>query len=92
MIYNDLSEHIDHALELGVDGLTINMHDDSFSKEEIERAKSNNLNIQLWTISNEEQLDTALKYKPYAIQLSNLELIRSYADSTHLKIENQPPY
>lgn len=88
MIYKNLSEGIDFALSIKVDGLTINMHDESFSLEEVERAKAANLKIQLWTIANEEHLKTALEYQPFAIQLSNLDLIRSYTNSPPLENKN----
>ncbi len=89
MIYNNLADKIDFALELEVDGITVNMHDESFHLDEIERAKREGLKVQLWIAAIQEHLSTALKYKPYAIQLSNLNLIRSYADSIPHPQENK---
>lgn len=85
LVFNHLDEKIDYAIEKKADGLTINMHDESFNAEQMEKAKSKGLKVQLWTIRNEDDLNRALKLKPFAIQVSSLELLRKSAEIRSLQ-------
>lgn len=76
LVIDKLNEKIDLAHSKNLDGLSINLHDTTVNPEIINQARVKGLTIKFWNILSQESLTLAKSYKPYIIEISNLELIR----------------
>jgi len=81
LIDSQMDEKINFALENKADGLSINIYDKTINTEQINKAQGKGLKIKFWGVLIKEDLNLALKYDPYAIEISNLELIRTISTS-----------
>lgn len=66
--YNSFEERLDKAKEINVDGLSFNFGDSSLTQESVERLHQANMQIQVWTITSEEELIRAKNLKVDFIQ------------------------
>ncbi|PWH85246.1 glycerophosphodiester phosphodiesterase [Brumimicrobium oceani] len=80
LVIDKLNEKIDLAHSKNLDGLSINLHDSTVNSEIINQAREKGLTVKFWNILSEESLTLAESYKPYVIEISNLELIRKQGE------------
>ncbi|PKR82056.1 hypothetical protein CW751_01590 [Brumimicrobium salinarum] len=76
LIFQNMKEKMKYAKELSLDGLSLNMFDTTLNKTELNRAKTNGLKIDFWTIRTKEDFKKAMDYRPNFIEVSNFDLLR----------------
>ncbi|MEX1191189.1 MAG: glycerophosphodiester phosphodiesterase [Brumimicrobium sp.] len=71
--YENFPEVVDQAIKKSYDGVSFSLYDESITVEEVKKAKSKNLEIQVWPIKDTLMLNKAIELKPFAMQLSEIK-------------------
>lgn len=82
MSYDNHSKGVDKAIATNVDGITMNINDNSFNLENFNKAKDQKLDIQFWTVNSKDDAIKALKFAPYSIQVGNIKLVKELSTTS----------
>lgn len=75
--YGDLNKKIDRCVANNWQGISFNMTDTSLTAANVEALKAAGLELQLWTVRNEDDLKKALQFEPTSVQVSSVELLET---------------
>lgn len=72
--YHDFTSKMVKTLKKGYDGITFNLRDTSVYEANLQLAKDEGLEIQLWSVHSREELEKVLPLNPFAIQISKIPI------------------